>query len=366
MELRIAVLGGDGVGPEVTRESVKVLETVCAVFGHDLVAFEVEAGAAALGRYGTPLTDDSFGTIGAADALLFGAVGGEGYAAYGADRSPERMLLRLRKAFELFANLRPIRVHPALRAASPLRPEIVEGADFVVVRELNGGLYYGMPSGRRDAANVRAAVDTMAYDEREIERIAVAAFELAAGRRKRVTSVDKANVLSTSRLWREVVTEVASRYPAVALDHLLVDHAAMKLVSHPRSFDVIVTENMFGDILSDEAAVVAGSIGLLPSASLGATQNRYGLPFGLYEPIHGSAPDIAGGGIANPIGSIASSALLLRHSFGLAREAAAVERAIDSALDGGIRSADLAAGANSASGTAAIGDAIAGGVRATT
>jgi 3-isopropylmalate dehydrogenase len=366
MQLAVAILGGDGVGPEVTRASVHVLERVAALFEHDVIPIDIEAGASALERRGVPLTPEGFDAIAGADALLFGAVGGEGYAAYGPERSPERMLLRLRKSFELYANVRPIRLHPALVTASPLRAEIVNGADFVVVRELNGGLYYGEPSGRRDADGVRAAVDTLAYDEREIERIAVTAFELASARRNRVTSVDKANVLSTSRLWREIVNEVAVRYPQVTLDHLLVDNAAMKLVSNPRAFDVIVTENMFGDILTDEAAVVAGSIGLLPSASLGAKTNRHGKPFGLYEPIHGSAPDIAGRDIANPIGSIASLALMLRHSFGLEREAAAVERAIDRALDDGTRSADLIAGAVSAKGTVAIGEAIASRIRATT
>jgi 3-isopropylmalate dehydrogenase len=355
MQLRVAVLGGDGVGPEVTFAALDVLERTCGAFGHELAALPIER-----------MADGSFDAIRSCDALLFGAVGGAGHSG-DPEQAPERVLLRMRKAFGLYANLRPVRTMTALAAVSPLRGEVVEGTDLIVVRELAGGLYYGRPSGREESGGVRRAIDTLPYDDREIARIARIAFTIAQSRpRRSLVSVDKANVLSTSRLWREVVNEVAAEFPEVALSHLLVDHAAMKLVTAPRSFDTIVTENMFGDILTDEAAVLAGSIGLIPSASLGETPNRYGKPFGLYEPIHGSAPDIAGRGIANPIGAIGSAALMLRHSFGLEAEARAVERAIERALDDGLRSADLAEGVSPVLDTRAFGRAIGERVQATT
>jgi 3-isopropylmalate dehydrogenase len=356
MDLDIAVLGGEGVGPEVTAVAVDVLRAACDRFGHALRLRTIDR-----------LAESEFERIAGSDALLFGAVGGVAGASADPARSPERLLLLLRKSLGLYANLRFVRAQAALAAASPLRPELVAGVDIVVVRELAGGLYYGKPSGRSEDGGVRRAVDTLPYAEDEIARIARTAFEIAAARpRASLVSVDKANVLATSRLWREILDEIAREFPAVTLTHLLVDNAAMKLVTEPRAFDVIVTENMFGDILTDEAAVIAGSIGLLPSASLGAALNRHGKPFGLYEPIHGSAPDIAGKGIANPVGAIASAALLLRYSAGLPAEAAAVERAIERALDDGFRTADLAGSASAACETGVFGRAVLERLQATT
>jgi 3-isopropylmalate dehydrogenase len=279
---------------------------------------------------------------------------------------PEQGLLALRKALGLFANLRPVTVHPALVAASPLRPELLAGVDLVVVRELTGGIYFGEPRERRRAGDEWEAVDTMVYREHEIRRIAELAFELARSRRRQVTSVDKANVLESSRLWRETVAEVARDYPDVALSHLYVDAAAMHLLRRPASFDVLLTGNLFGDILSDEASMLTGSLGNLPSASLGSAQNRHGLPRGLYEPIHGSAPDIAGKNVANPIGTVLSLALLLRHSLGLAAEAEVVEAAVSAALDEGWRTADLLAAQPSPAGSVSPAAAVESAVVATT
>jgi 3-isopropylmalate dehydrogenase len=365
----IVVLPGDGIGPEVTAEAVKVLRAVGERYGHTLALDEHFIGGAAIDAQGVPVSEDTMAACAAADAVLLGAVGGPRWDDPSAPVRPEQALFRLRKELGLFTNLRPVRLYPALLDASPLRPERLADVDLLIVRELTGGLYFGRPQGIYDDAGGRRAVDTMTYSEAEIERVLKVGFASARERRRRLTSVDKANVLATSRLWRQVATRLGADYPDVELEHLLVDSAAMRLITAPGSFDVIVTENTFGDILSDEASVLCGSLGLLPSASLGdgqATEQPKGGPArGLYEPVHGTAPDIAGRGVANPLGAILSAALLLRHSCGLDAEAAAVERAVFAALDDGLRTADLvgrqqATGGRpqTAVGTSAMGDAI--------
>ncbi len=336
MYATITLLPGDGIGPEVVAEGRKILEAVAAQFGHTFTFTEALIGGIAIDETGDPLPDESLAACHASDAVLLGAVGGPKWSDPRAPVRPEQGLLRLRKELKLFANLRPVKVAPALASASPLKPEVVAGVDLVIVRELTGGLYFGRPQGRCDDEGGRAAVDTLRYTEAEIERLVRVAFELARARRKKLTSVDKANVLASSRLWREVAHEVARDYPDVACEDRLVDACAMHLIRHPADFDVIATENMFGDILSDEASMLAGSLGMLPSASLGSD------PPGLYEPIHGSAPDIAGKGIANPLATILSVAMLLRSSLGLPDEAAAVEGAVETVLAAGHRTADLA------------------------
>ena len=328
---RIAVLPGDGIGAEVIAEAEKVLRAVGERFGHCFVTDRGMVGGVAMDRTGDPLPGDTLALCKAADAVLFGAVGDPKYDDPQAKVRPEQALLRLRKGLGLFANLRPVRVHPALAGASPLRPELVQGVDLIVVRELTGGIYFGEP--RLEGSE--RAVDTMIYTCAEVERIAHVAFRIARGRRRKVTSVDKANVLACSRLWRQTVGEVAQDYPSVALEHLLVDAVTMHLIKRPRDFDVILTGNMFGDILSDETSVLAGSMGMLPSASLGKGR------FGLYEPIHGSAPDIAGQDIANPLAAILSLAMLLRHSLEMEVEAQAVETAVAAVLDAGHRTPDI-------------------------
>lgn len=335
MHAHIVTLPGDGIGPEVTTESVRVLQAVAEKFGHQFVFEEHLIGGCAIDQTGSPLSDATLEACRAADAVLLGAVGGPKWDDPRVAVRPEQGLLGLRKGLELYANLRPVKPHPALVHASPLRPEKLAGVDVLVVRELTGGLYFGKPQGRFDENGRVRAVDTMEYWDSEIKRIVDLAFRLASERRGHLTSVDKANILASSRLWREIASQTARDHPEVALDHLLVDTCAMRLVAAPASFDVIVTENTFGDILTDEAAVLVGSMGLLPSASLGTGK------VGVYEPIHGSAPDIAGKGIANPIGSILSAAMLLRHSLGLTREAEAVERAVDGVLSDGCRTADI-------------------------
>jgi 3-isopropylmalate dehydrogenase len=335
MEANIVLLPGDGVGPEVVGEAVRVLERIASRYGHSFTFDEHLMGGCSIDRYGTALTDDTLAACQAAGAVLLGAVGGPKWDDPLAKVRPEQGLLGLRKGLGVFANLRPVRVHPALANASPLKPEKLAGVDLVVVRELTGGLYFGQPKGRDVVDGHTRAVDTLEYQDFEIERIVDLAFRLAQGRRKLVTSVDKANILESSRLWRQIATQVKERYPEVELSHILVDTASMRLVTSPASFDVIVTENMFGDILTDEASVLAGSMGMLPSASLGSTGP------GLFEPIHGSAPDIAGRGIANPIGTILSAALMLRYSFKLEKEAAAIEAAVDESITAGCRTADL-------------------------
>lgn len=337
------MLPGDGVGPEVVGAARVVLEAVARGSGRSMSFEERLIGGCALDATGEPLPAATLAACRDADAVLLGAVGGPRWDDPRAARRPEQGLLGLRKELGLFANLRPVRAVPALLASSPLREERVRGTDLVVVRELTGGLYFGEPRGRTTGSEGRRAVDTLVYTEEEIRRVARVAFELAAKRRRRVTSVDKANVLESSRLWREVVIEVARDFPSVELEHQLVDSCAMRLVTAPTSFDVLVMENLFGDILSDETSVLAGSLGMLPSASLGATRR------GLYEPIHGSAPDIAGQGIANPLGTILSAAMLLELSLGWADAARAVEGAVERVLAAGARTRDLGGGAASLS-----------------
>jgi 3-isopropylmalate dehydrogenase len=342
MDARLVALPGDGIGPEVVEAALRVLAAVGDRYGHDFRVEKHLLGGAAIDATGTALPAATEEACRAADAVLLGAVGGPQWDDPVAAVRPEQGLLGIRRALGLFANLRPVQPHPALRAASPLRPERLEGVDLLVVRELTGGIYFGEPRERRRRNGEWEAVDTMVYSEGEIRRITHLACGLARQRRGRVTSVDKANVLESSRLWRQTVVAVVEAYPDVTLEHLLVDAAAMHLLSRPASFDVIVTANLFGDILTDEASMLTGSLGNLPSASLGEAQNQHGSPRGLFEPIHGSAPDIAGQGIANPIGTILSLALLLRHSLALAEEARAVEAAVAAVLDDGCRTADLA------------------------
>jgi len=338
---KIAVLPGDGIGQEVVPQGVKVLQAVGQTFGAAFEFEEIEVGWAAIDRYGTPLRDEDLERCRRSDAILFGANGDPRREDVSAEIRPERALLRLRKELQLFVNLRPVKVGPDLAPFSPLKRELVEGVDMVVVRELTGGIYFGQPSRRWVSDGERCAVDTMQYSESEVRRVVRFACELARTRRSRVTSVDKANVLSTSRLWREVATEVAAEYPDVTVEHQLVDSMAMRLMLEPKCFDVIVTENMFGDILTDEAAQLTGSIGLLPSASLGEQVEGSATRLGFYEPIHGSAPDIAGLGVANPTAAILSAALLLRNSLALDREAEAVEQAVARAIREGKATADV-------------------------
>jgi 3-isopropylmalate dehydrogenase len=334
----IVLLPGDGIGPEVVAEGRRALERVAGVYGHEIRFTEHLIGGAAIDATGDPLPKDTVAACETADAILLGAVGGPKWDDPRAKVRPEQGLLAIRRALGLYANLRPVRVHPMLAAASPIKPERVEGVDILFIRELTGGLYFGKPRLREKVGERTRAVDTLEYTDEEIRRVVDLAFRLAQNRRKLVTSVDKANVLESSRLWREVAMEVGAKHPDVKLEHQLVDSCAMRLITAPKSFDVIVTENMFGDILTDEASVLAGSLGLLPSASLGDGRR------GLYEPIHGSAPDIAGKGVANPLGTIASAAMLLRHSLGLEEEARAVERAVDATVTAGKRTGDMGEG----------------------
>ena len=335
MKATIIVLPGDGVGPEVTAAAVQVLTSVAARYGHDFSFPRHLIGGCSIDVHGIALTDATLDACKASDAVLLGAVGGPRWDNPGGAVRPEQGLLKIRKELGLFGNLRPVKPHRMLLDASPLKRELLEGVDVMVVRELTGGLYFGTPKGRDRVNGHERAVDTMEYHDYEIRRVLELAIALARGRRKKVTSVDKANVLETSRLWRQIAGAVAAENPDVTFDHMLVDTASMRLISAPGSFDVLVTENMFGDILTDEASVLAGSMGMLPSASLGSQGP------GLYEPIHGSAPDIAGRGIANPIGTVLSAAMLLRHSLGLEKEAAAVEAAVDRAIVEGYRTADI-------------------------
>jgi 3-isopropylmalate dehydrogenase len=348
--MKIAVLPGDGIGPEVTAEAVAVLESL-ALPG--LVLFEGDVGGAAYHRHGHPLPDETLAMAREADAVLFGAVGDPACDSLERHLRPEQAILGLRKHLGLFANLRPARVFAGLEHLSPLRGDIAGGLDMLIVRELTGDVYFGAKGRRETEAGEREGWDAMSYAEGEVRRIAHVAFRAAAAGGLPLTSVDKANVLETSQLWRDVVLEVAAEYPGVALDHMYIDNAAMQVVSHPDRFGVVLTGNLFGDILSDLASAAVGSIGLLPSASLGERQTAHGT-FGLYEPIHGSAPDIAGQGKANPMAMILSLAMLLRHSLGLEAEAARVEAAVAKALADGVKGADLGGHA----GTAEIGDAV--------
>lgn len=353
MNYQIAVIPGDGIGPDVVEQTLKVMDKVGEKFGHTFNYTKVLAGGCAIDATGACLPQETIDICKASDAVLLGAVGGWKWDNLPGDQRPERALLGLRKALGLFANLRPALLFEQLADASPLKPEILAGGlDIVVVRELTGGIYFG-EKGHRDTDLGPAAYDIEQYAEGEVRRIAKVAFDMAMKRSKHVTSVDKANVLESSRLWRRVVAEVAQDYPEVTLDHLYVDNAAMQLVRNPRQFDVIVTSNIFGDILSDEASQITGSIGMLPSASL-AEGN-----FGMYEPVHGSAPDIAGKDKANPMATILSAAMMLRYTFGLGAEADAIENAVKSVLDQGYRTPDLYAGQGTQVGTAQMGDLIA-------
>jgi 3-isopropylmalate dehydrogenase len=349
MQARITTLPGDGIGPEVVREAARVLNHVAQQCGHTFVFEEALIGGCAIDATGNPLPDETIAACARADAVLLGAVGGPQWSDPAASVRPEQGLLKLRKHFDLFANLRPVKTYPALAQYAPLRADLLTGVDILFVRELTSGLYFGE---RVEQGDGDRAWDTMFYTVEQVERVVRVAFEAARGRGKRLASVDKANVLASMRLWRRVVNEVARDYPDVAVEHILVDACAMYLMRKPAQFDVVVAENMFGDILTDEASVLAGSLGMLPSASLG------GGTFGVYEPIHGSAPDIAGKGIANPIGTILSAALLLRYSLRLEAEALAVETAVEAALAEGSRTADIAPDPAVALSTSAFADRI--------
>ncbi|MCW5978584.1 MAG: 3-isopropylmalate dehydrogenase [Bryobacteraceae bacterium] len=356
MELNILVLPGDGIGPEVTEEAVRALRHVAAKFGHSLRLSEALLGGIAIHKTGSPFPDGTAKLALEADATLLGAVGLPEFDDAPPERRPERGLLGIRKTLGVFANLRPVRSYKSLLDSSPLKNHIVDGTDMIIVRELTGDLYYGTPRGISGSGEAEQAVNTMIYTRAEIQRIARMAFELARKRRRKVTSVDKSNVLEVSQLWRKVVIDVAAEYPDVTLEHILVDNCAMQLILNPRRFDVVVTGNMFGDILSDEGAVLAGSIGMLPSASVGPKRPS-GAWVGLYEPVHGSAPDIAGQGKANPLAAIGSVAAMLEYSFGLKEEAAAVNAAVDAVLDSGRVTADLRPAGPPAT-TAQVGEAI--------
>ena len=365
MSAKIALFPGDGIGPEVAAEAVACLRVLDEAHGLGLEFEEALVGGCAIDAYGKALPDEALTLAREADAVLLGAVGGPKWDDPNASERPERALLTLRRELELFANLRPVKTVDALSQSSSLKEEVIRGVDILVIRELTGGLYFGEPSERRDGPSGREAVDTLFYTEGEIDRVVEVAFDLARGRQKKVTSVDKANVLSSSRLWREVAGEVAARHPDIAFENLLVDAMAMHLISRPRDFDVIVTENLFGDILTDEAAMLPGSMGLLPSASLGTRRGTRSVDggeqaviFGLYEPIHGSAPDIAGQGKANPLAMILSAAMLLRTSLGAEEAAARLEGAVGDALDAGLRTSDLVGAGVKALSTAEMGNAV--------
>ena len=357
MEYKIALIPGDGIGPEIVAEARKVLDKVCEKYSHKFSYTEVLLGGASIDAHGVPLTEEAIAQAKASDAVLMGSIGGDAKTSpwykLEPSRRPEAGLLAIRKALNLFANLRPAYLYNELRDACPLRDEIIgDGFDMIIVRELTGGLYFGARK-TTEENGVRTAVDTLSYNENEIRRIAIKAFEIARKRRNKVTSVDKANVLDSSRLWRSVVEDVAKDYPDVTLEHMLVDNCAMQLVRDPKQFDVILTENMFGDILSDEASMVTGSIGMLSSASLNETK------LGLYEPSHGSAPDIAGQNKANPIATILSAAMMLRYSLDLDKEADAVETAVQKVLTAGYRTGDIMSEGCKLVGTKEMGDLIA-------
>ena len=356
MKLNILLLPGDGIGVEVTAEAVKVLKHVAKIWQHQLSLSEGLLGGIAIHKTGNPFPDETRDLALKADATLMGAVGLPEFDNAPPEKRPERGLLGIRKTLGVYANLRPVRSYTALLDSSPLKNELVDGTDMIIVRELTGGLYYGTPRGISGTGPEERAVNSMVYTRPEIERVSRMAFQLARKRRKKVTSVDKSNVLENSQLWRRVVIDIAKEFPDVALDHLLVDNCAMQLVLNPKSFDVVLTENLFGDILSDEAAVLAGSIGMLPSASIGE-QRPTGVWVGLYEPVHGSAPDIAGQSKANPLGAIGSVAAMLEYSFGLVEETQAVNRAMEEVLNSGNVTADLKPAGKPAS-TSEVGSAI--------
>ena len=356
MKLNVLLLPGDGIGVEVTREAEKVLKHVADGFGHELIVNQGLLGGIAIHQTGSPFPEETRRMALEADATLMGAVGLPEFDNAPPEKRPERGLLGIRQTLQVYANLRPVRSYKALIDSSPLKNELVDGTDMIIVRELTGGIYYGTPRGISGSGADERAVNTMTYTRSEIERVSHMAFQLAGKRRNKVTSVDKSNVLENSQLWRKVVVEVSAHYPEVTLDHLLVDNCAMQLVLNPRRFDVVLTENMFGDILSDEGAVLAGSIGMLPSASIGHKRPS-GAWTGLYEPVHGSAPDIAGQNKANPLGAIGSVAAMLEYSFGLTEEAAAVNRAMETVLNSGKVTADLRPAGKPAT-TAEVGDAV--------
>ncbi|MBI2953328.1 MAG: 3-isopropylmalate dehydrogenase [Chloroflexi bacterium] len=368
MRANIAVLPGDGIGGEVTAEGVRVLWATAEKFGHDFAFEKALVGGAAIDATGVALPDETMSLAQESDAILLGAVGGPKWDDPKSTVRPEQSLFGLRKGFMLFANLRPVKLSPMLKSASTLKEEVLDGVDLVVVRELTGGLYFGQPSKRYEVDGTRHAIDTLPYSEEEVARVQHVAFKLARQRKKKVTSVDKQNVLATSRLWREIAGEVAAQYPDVAHEDMLVDACAMHLVRRPSTFDVIVTENMFGDILTDEASMLAGSMGMLPSASLGYDNDdpnapvkgeKNSLRVGLYEPIHGSAPKYAGQNVANPIATILSAALMLRYSFGLEAEAQAIENAVSAVLEEGYRCNDIMEPGKTLLGTQEMGEIIA-------
>ncbi len=356
MDLHVLIVPGDGIGTEVTREAVRILEHVACKFKHKLIQKEALLGGIAIHKTGSPFPEETAKLALEADATLMGAVGLPEFDNAPPEKRPEKGLLGIRKTLGVYANLRPVRTYASLIESSPLKNHLVEGTDMIIVRELTGGIYYGTPRGISGSGDEERAVNTMTYTRAEIARVTRMAFHLARNRRKKLTSVDKSNVLESSQLWRKVVVEVATEFPDVTLDHILVDNCAMQLVLNPKRFDVIVTENMFGDILSDEGAVLAGSIGMLPSASIG-DRKPSGAWVGLYEPVHGSAPDIAGQNKANPLGAIGSVAAMLEYSFGLKEEAAAVNAAMEKVLDSGTVTADLKPKGTPAS-TTQVGEAV--------
>ena len=363
MEFNIAVLPGDGIGPEVVTEGVKVLKTVGKRYGHRFKLAYDDMGGVAIDKYGVALRPATLDMARKCDAVLMGAVGGPKWDDPRALVRPEDGLLSIRKGLGVFANIRPVKVFRELADTGVLKVHVLEGVDILVIRELTGGLYYGLPKRRQCTKLGWTSVDTLRYSQREIERVLRVGFQLARGRRKKLTSVDKANVMETSRLWRQVATDLAPEYPDVELEHMLVDTCAMQLIQRPSRFDVIVAENTFGDILTDEAAVLAASMGLLPSASLADIPLEGRRTLGVYEPIHGSAPDIAGKGVANPIGTILSVALMMRYSLGLSEEAVAVEYAVDQVLKDGSRTQDIAPSPEAESiGTVEMGDRVAGAI----
>jgi len=359
LKFKLAILPGDGIGPEVLNEGIKALEAVGKKFGHSFELCRGLIGGVAIDAEGTALSDDTLAMCQKQDAILFGAVGGPKYDDPKAKVRPEDGLLAIRKGLGLFANLRPVKLYDFLANATPLKPDLVKGTDMIVVRELTGGLYFGRPKRQWSTSRGRRAVDSMSYSEQEIERIVRASFELARRRKKKLVSVDKANVLQSSRLWRQVAIEVSQDYPDVSIEHMLVDTCAMRLIMTPTYFDVIVTENTFGDILTDEASILAGSMGMIPSASIAGIPEEGVKIFGFYEPIHGSAPGIAGQNIANPIATILSVAMMLRYSLALNREAEAIEKAIDEILNEGYRTPDIMSAGMNKVGTREMGDVIA-------
>ena len=364
MNYTVTVLPGDGIGPEVIGETIKVFQSISSRYGHQFNFRTGLIGGAAIDQFGTALPEETLQMCKDTDAVLFGAVGGPKWDHVNAAVRPEQGILAIRKGLGLYANVRPVKVYPAIINSSPIKPELLKNVDMIILRELTGGLYFGKPKKRwKTTTGKRRGVDTLKYTEEEVERIVRMGFEMARARRKRLTSTDKFNVLESSRMWREVTTEVATDYPDVELEHILADNLAMQIIRDPEHFDVIVAENTFGDIISDEASVLCGSLGMLPSASLSSltgTTNTGSQSVGLYEPIHGSAPDIAGKGIANPIGTILSGAMLLRYSLGLHEEAHAIEEAVEGVLADGYKTADIAGVEDNVVSTREIGDVIAG------